>query len=987
MHENNDDSEVCCNCGSSFELPENNPHLLRQGSMLNKRYMVGALLGEGGFGITYVGWDNVLDIKVAVKEFFPHGMVTRNSSVSDNVEVMASENACKVFNDGKKHFLAEARILAKLSGEAGIVNVKDFFEENNTAYIIMEFLEGITLNDYLKLVGKVEYDNAVCLLMPVILSLSKVHKEKLLHRDISCDNIMLVDSDVKLIDFGSARRFDDQHSFSLTLKQGYSPIEQYKRNGDQGPWTDIYALCATIYRCITGLLPVESVDRIYEDQLQKPSDIGIEIDPMFEDVLMKGLALRRGDRWQSIEQFVEALISIPALGIRTEDIYPFKQRTAAAPVKTETPMMPDSEREDDKSSDYDRKSAYFSKNIADCNEVRSIAKAELNAFPDHNASDYNEGMDDRMSVYFAKKVKENRVDNLNVEKIGNMDKNALKYDPDYQYSDSSAATAQKERRKFDLADKIKEKLRSNEWLNTEKKNEKNHQNSSSATIYYKPQLPKAATILIIDKDKKPIIFPLSGSMTMGRDYEMSDRDIRIRSKIVSRSHGEFIFDDSDGSYYYIDNNSYNGTFINGEKLLPYNSRGSKAVKLSDGDIIRIDQENLSEPHPEAVLIIFSTYFTKQETWKCLNISQYSRIMIGRGDDCDLKLNDLMVSKEHAVLYRNNSRWVIKDNDSMNGICLNGEDPGHPAVIFPNDVIRLGNTTIIFTGDRILYNVPNEKRNSMIVNIRDRTVSSGKVLLRDINAEFCGGDFVLVLGGSGAGKTTLIKSILGESRANGKIILNGQDLYKNFKSMKSQIGMVPQFLTLRKGDTVLDTLMDTAAIKMGRSYSKKERLERVNRVIEQVGIKEHADKLIGDLSGGQQKKVSVANQLIGFQKVFICDEPDSGLDAASRMQQMEILKEISDDGKIVIVISHEPDDAVEIVNGEKRILFTKVLVLARSSEDRAGHLAFFGDIHKAMRFFEVERLQDIMMKINPPEEGGQGLADAFIEKYRRSKEHF
>lgn len=162
------------------------------------------------------------------------------------------------------------------------------------------------------------------------------------------------------------------------------------------------------------------------------------------------------------------------------------------------------------------------------------------------------------------------------------------------------------------------------------------------------------------------------------------------------------------------------------------------------------------------------------------------------------------------------------------------------------------------------------------------------------------------------------------------MLNGQDLYKNFKSIKSQIGMVPQFLTLWKNDTVRNTLIDTAAIKLGKIYSKTDRLNRVEAVLNQVGILEHADKLIGELSGGQQKKVSVANQLIGFQKVFICDEPDSGLDAASRTQQMDILKDISEEGKIVIVISHEPDDAVRIVKGEPRSLFTKVLVIARSS---------------------------------------------------------
>ena len=269
----------------------------------------------------------------------------------------------------------------------------------------------------------------------------------------------------------------------------------------------------------------------------------------------------------------------------------------------------------------------------------------------------------------------------------------------------------------------------------------------------------------------------------------------------------------------------------------------------------------------------------------------------------------------------------------------------------------------------------------MVEIKEKTVDLGrKTLLKNIHAEFNNGDFVLILGGSGAGKTTLIRAILGESKANGKIILNGQDLYKNFKNMKSQIGLVPQFLTLRKNDTLRNTLIDTAGIKLGKKYSKQERIDRVEKILEHVGIKEHENKLIGQLSGGQQKKAAVANQLVGFQKVFICDEPDSGLDAASRTQQMEILKEISQENKIVMVVTHEPDDAVRIIDGVRKSLFTKVIVLARSSVDKAGHLAFFGDVNEAMLFFGVERLQDIMLEINPVEEGGKGKADEYINKY-------
>ena len=198
-------------------------------------------------------------------------------------------------------------------------------------------------------------------------------------------------------------------------------------------------------------------------------------------------------------------------------------------------------------------------------------------------------------------------------------------------------------------------------------------------------------------------------------------------------------------------------------------------------------------------------------------------------------------------------------------------------------------------------------------------------------------------------------------------------------MKSQIGLVPQFLTLRVNDTVKDTLMDIADIKLDRkNYSKEEKLRRINEIMEKVGITNLQNRLICQLSGGQKKKVSVAYQLVGFQKVFICDEPDSGLDAASRTQQMEILSEIAGNDKIVMVITHEPDDAIDVNTGLS--LFNKVIVLAKSTKDNAGHLAFFGNVDEAKAHFGVKKLQDIMIQINPPYEGGKGRADYFIDKF-------
>ena len=502
----------------------------------------------------------------------------------------------------------------------------------------------------------------------------------------------------------------------------------------------------------------------------------------------------------------------------------------------------------------------------------------------------------------------------------------------------------------------------------------------SKTMYFQPKAATQASLLILDKRNQPILVPLKGNCTLGRQYDEASCDILLHSPIVGRRQGEFVYDDSDGSYYYIDNNSTNGTYINGEKLQPYNERGSKAFKLTDGDILRVDRRTLNDPHPDAVLMIFSKSFTLNEQWSEYNFSSKSEISIGRGEENNLRLDNLMVSQKHAVLSISANGLTLRDNDSTNGVSVNGKEI-ETATVYDHDVIKIANTTLIILGRKLLYNdVPQkeaEEKGLLNVDIIRKTVQFGKkTLLKDIHFEIENNDFVLILGGSGAGKTTLVRAILGDSKAEGKITLDGQDLYVNFKKMKSQIGLVPQFLTLRLNDTVRNSITDAAKVKLGREYSNKEINARVDEVLEKVGITKLQDHLISQLSGGQKKKVSVAVQLVGFQKVFICDEPDSGLDAASRIQQMELLKEISLSGKIVMVITHEPDDAFD--------LFTKVVVLAKSSEDNAGHLAYFGDVKGATEYFGVKRLQDIMLEINPPYEGGRGHADMYIEKYKSLK---
>lgn len=296
---------VCPYCGHATAGTMPGPHCLRPGTLLCDRYQIGEPLGEGGFGITYIGRDTRLDMRVAVKEYYPVGLVTRPVGSAEVVTASAAEAD---FHHGRERFLQEARILARFCGQPGIVGVRDFFSANNTVYIVMEYLEGTTLRQKLQQEGTLSMDAALALLQPVIQALVGIHSQGLIHRDISPDNIMLCQGQAKLLDFGAARTATSgTASVSVTLKRGYAPEEQYRTHGAQGPWTDIYALCATLYQCITGIVPEESMERMRQDTLQPPSAVGARIAPAQEAALMKGLAVLQEDRWQSAQELYQAL--------------------------------------------------------------------------------------------------------------------------------------------------------------------------------------------------------------------------------------------------------------------------------------------------------------------------------------------------------------------------------------------------------------------------------------------------------------------------------------------------------------------------------------------------------------------------------------------------------------------------------------------------------------------------------------------------------
>ena len=303
------ESPICEHCGYSEEQ-SNLPHQLPQGQILKGQYVVGRVLGQGGFGITYLGYDQMLNRRVAIKEYFPSELVTRETTRTYAVTCTSGED---IFRKGRERFLREAQTLAKLQNVAEIARVYAFFEENDTAYIVMEYVEGETLQEYIrKAGGKLTPQETLTLLKPIIAALSKVHQAGMIHRDISPDNIMITKSGgVKLLDFGTARDVDPisnhaTRSTQAVLKYGYAPMEQYRSRGKLGPWTDEYALCATVYCCLTGQVPPEAPTRLVENTKVDWEEIPGLTQRQIA-ALQKGMALRSEERFQTVEEFSSEL--------------------------------------------------------------------------------------------------------------------------------------------------------------------------------------------------------------------------------------------------------------------------------------------------------------------------------------------------------------------------------------------------------------------------------------------------------------------------------------------------------------------------------------------------------------------------------------------------------------------------------------------------------------------------------------------------------
>ena len=311
FHKNETGASLCPRCGfpAGFFNRRDYPDALECGSILHGRYVLGRVLGQGGFGITYLAKDYKRDRIAAVKEYFPLEVVRRNGI---NEVTPAGYLKSDAFQYGMDRFLDEARTLAEFIGNRNIVKVHRFFKENGTAYFVMDYVKGMSFADLLnRKGGKTSWDEAWTVLSPIVNALGIVHAKGIIHRDVAPDNIVIgVDGHVKLLDFGAARYSMGRYSESLDviLKRGFAPVEQYTRREKQGPFTDVYALAATFYVAVTGQVPPESTERIDREKLVPPRKLGADIPEYAEKALLKAMAVYPSQRFQTMEEFSRAVI-------------------------------------------------------------------------------------------------------------------------------------------------------------------------------------------------------------------------------------------------------------------------------------------------------------------------------------------------------------------------------------------------------------------------------------------------------------------------------------------------------------------------------------------------------------------------------------------------------------------------------------------------------------------------------------------------------
>ena len=513
----------------------------------------------------------------------------------------------------------------------------------------------------------------------------------------------------------------------------------------------------------------------------------------------------------------------------------------------------------------------------------------------------------------------------------------------------------------------------------------------------------ANLVVLEDGVIRNVPLDLKKEWSFGRAVPGNTPDVQMHSNIVSRQHGRFFL--LDGDWYYRDEGSYNGTWFNGEKLKRESDNKSRAVKLKNGDVIRIDSEDLEIPDDRGVWILFSTESLSNQ-WKSVYLRKKETVFGRDPEECDVCIPLPYVSARHVIFAKRADKYYVMDCDSMSGTWLNNQKVMGECLLHEKDHVAICDCLMVFTGNYVIYNVPKRKQeepepmetpveklaaeelpavtagsgeeitaeaavstdeavwnNAPVIikaDIESKIVPNsnghGNVeLLRDVHVQVREGSLVALLGGSGAGKTTVMNCMNGmDTRGvKGNVEFQGVDLLRNFERMKFLIGSVPQREVFHETLSVEKELHDAAVIRLPKDTKRKEINAHVDRTIHQLGLDAVRKNRISTCSGGEKKRVNIAIELVADRQLLCLDEPDAALDPGMKRELFRILRDLAHkEGKSILVIIH---DVSEID------LFDQIIMMAKV--DNVGRLAFSGTPNEARKYFgrEIKDAYELLKK--------------------------
>lgn len=492
------------------------------------------------------------------------------------------------------------------------------------------------------------------------------------------------------------------------------------------------------------------------------------------------------------------------------------------------------------------------------------------------------------------------------------------------------------------------------------------------TIAYLP-IEGDATVVVFENGKiRNCVLSSDKVYEIGRVVPENSPDIPLYSPIVSRSHGEFLF--VEGQWFYADKGSTNGTFYNGNKIQKGLNGKAKPIMLNNGDVLRIDAEDLDAPDERGVWMLFTTD-TLNPSWKKYPLSKGDTI-IGRDEKSSIVVDLPYISNNHAKITCKKGVYTLEDMGSLSGTWLNGERIDKAMTLREKDKISLCDCHFIFIGTSLYYNVNLENAEVFASNqcilkadIETKKVPSNtghgeKELIRDVHLEVKAGSLVALLGSSGAGKTTVMNCLNGMDRqgVKGSVYYKGEDLFKNFERLKFLIGSVPQEEIFHDMLPVEEELKNAAIMRLPNDTKKHEIQEHVDKAIEQLNLTGVRKNKICKCSGGEKKRVNIAIELVAERQLLCLDEPDAGLDPGMKKELFTILQNLAhNEGKSILVIIH---DVSEID------LFDQIIMMAKY--DNVGRLAFSGSPAEAREFFGTDIKEAYGLLSTEPEKFLKGI---------------